>query len=115
MAGEVEERVKPWRWPGMWFRDEKFWRDVGSRTLSAVFAAGIIYVFAVAGGYVAKPDFIPVIILFVVTATVFGMHRYHLRHPKMTYKQERTFLLVGIAVTVVLLVTTATDFFGLLP
>jgi hypothetical protein len=40
----------------MWFKDEKFWRDVGSRTLAAVIAAGIIYGFALAAGYVARPN-----------------------------------------------------------
>lgn len=48
--------MKPWRWPGMWFKDEKFWRDVGSRTLAAVFAAGVIYVCALLGGYVQRPN-----------------------------------------------------------
>lgn len=58
-----EPAGKPWRWPGVWFRQESFWRDVASRTLAAVFAAGIVYVFAVAGGYVSKPNVLPFVAL----------------------------------------------------
>jgi len=39
-----------------WFRQESFWRDVGSRTLAAVFAAAIIYLGALLLGYVSKPN-----------------------------------------------------------
>ena len=55
--------MQPWRWPGQWLKDEKFWREVGSRTLSAVIAAGIIYLFAIAAGYVRRP----VVSVFVVS------------------------------------------------
>jgi hypothetical protein len=49
------EEGKPWQWPGQWVRQESFWRDVGTRTLSAVFAAGLVYVIAVILGYVRRP------------------------------------------------------------
>jgi hypothetical protein len=30
---ELEKKTKPWQWPGEWFRDQSFWRDVGSDAL----------------------------------------------------------------------------------
>lgn len=52
---EVDEKSKPWRWPGEWIRDEKFWKDVASRTLSGVLAVGVIYVYGLAVGYFQTP------------------------------------------------------------
>ena len=61
MTNPAEEPTsRPWQWPREWFHDEKFWRDVGSRTLAAVIAAGIVYVFALAAGYVARPNILRV-------------------------------------------------------
>lgn len=36
-------------------REEKFWHDVATRTLSAIFAAGFIYIFALGAGYISSP------------------------------------------------------------
>src|SRR4051794_38724234 len=55
MAGTDEETLKPWRWPGQWFRQEAFWRDVGSRTLSALLAGGLAYIAAIGLGYARRP------------------------------------------------------------
>ena len=74
--GNEQPTSRPWQWPREWFRDEKFWRDVGSRTLAAVIAAGIIYLFAVAGGYVARPKTLPFLALLAditVGAWWYGM------------------------------------------
>jgi hypothetical protein len=39
-------------WVASWVRDELFWRDVASRTVSAVVVAGLAAVFAVAAGII---------------------------------------------------------------
>jgi hypothetical protein len=51
-----EPRDKPWHWPREWARDEKFWRDVASRTASSGLVAFFAYVLAVVLGYVKRPD-----------------------------------------------------------
>jgi hypothetical protein len=91
MAGD---EGKPWRWPGQWMRQESFWRDVGSRTLAAVFAAGIIYVFAVAAGYVSRPDGLPVGLLvgWLIVSTWFHVKSSKL-DPTSWYGRVPTWLL----------------------
>ncbi|MDD7814451.1 hypothetical protein PP713_17945 [Mycobacterium sp. CSUR Q5927] len=42
--------LRPWQYPGKWFREEKFWFDMTTRTLSALTAAGVIALFAVIAG-----------------------------------------------------------------
>lgn len=55
-------KTPPWRWPIEWYHDHTFWREVASRTLAAVFAAAIIFVFAVIAGYISGPDVLPLAI-----------------------------------------------------
>jgi hypothetical protein len=85
---------KPWRWPGQWMRQESFWRDVGSRTLAAVFAAGIVYVFAVAAGYVSRPDGLPVglLVTWVIVSLWFHVKSSKL-DPNSWYGKVPTWLL----------------------
>jgi len=45
-----------WRWPLQWVREEKFWRDIGSRVLAGVLTAAIIYLGAVVLGYLHTPE-----------------------------------------------------------
>jgi hypothetical protein len=54
---EIEEKkTKPWQWPGEWFRDEKFWRDVGSRTVSGLIVLFFGYWAALLLGFIKSPD-----------------------------------------------------------
>jgi hypothetical protein len=81
-----EDKAKPWRWPGQWVRDDTFWRDVASRTLSALFASLFIYVFAVAAGYVSRPDVWRLILVLplmvaIFVAVVLLANWYMKRHP----------------------------------
>jgi len=48
--------VRPWQWPGEWFRDEKFWRDVGSRTASGLIVLFFGYWAALLLGFIKSPD-----------------------------------------------------------
>jgi hypothetical protein len=50
------QAVRPWQWPGEWFRDEKFWRDVGSRTLSGLIVLFFGYWAALLLGFIKSPD-----------------------------------------------------------
>lgn len=43
--------LKPWQYPSKWFREEKFWFDMTTRTLSALVAAGVIGLVAIASGF----------------------------------------------------------------
>ncbi len=49
---EKERRL----WLGDWMREESFWRDVATRTLAIVISGAVVYVLALAGGYVQRPD-----------------------------------------------------------
>lgn len=53
---DLENKTKPWQWPGEWFRDEKFWRDVGSRTLSGLIVLFFGYWTALLLGFIKSPD-----------------------------------------------------------
>lgn len=53
---ETEVKSKPWQWPGEWMRDEKFWRDVASRTLAGALVVFIGYLVAVANGLLQVPS-----------------------------------------------------------
>jgi hypothetical protein len=56
---ETDEKpavVRPWQWPGEWFKDEKFWRDVGSRTLSGLIVLLFGYWAALLLGFIKSPD-----------------------------------------------------------
>ncbi|MFJ4029527.1 hypothetical protein ACIPWF_19280 [Paenarthrobacter sp. NPDC089989] len=53
---DTETKSKPWQWPAEWMRDEKFWRDVASRTLSGLLVVLLGYAAAVWLGYIKTPD-----------------------------------------------------------
>lgn len=57
MSEQLEKpQSKPWKWPGEWFRDEKFWRDVASRTTSGILVVIIGLAYAGFTGYIKSPD-----------------------------------------------------------
>jgi hypothetical protein len=85
----MTEGGKPWRWPGVWVRQESFWRDVGSRTLSAVFAAAIVYVFAIVAGYVSKPDVWPTILLLSGIVAYASLNLLTLRRGRRRWANNR--------------------------
>lgn len=68
MADGQNEPVKPSGWLVLWFRDEKFWRDVASRTVSGLIVLLIGYVYAVVSGYIARPNVWPVAMPFALLA-----------------------------------------------
>jgi xanthine/uracil permease len=54
---EARDRYRlahPGNWIQQWARDQSFWRDVASRTLSALIVAFLIFLFAVIAGFI-KP------------------------------------------------------------
>lgn len=57
-VSDAEKPSSPWyRWFGEWLKDEKFWRDVGSRFLSGVLVVFVTWFAAVAFGYLQQPEF----------------------------------------------------------
>jgi len=67
-TSDAEAKPKPWQWPGEWFRDEKFWRDVTARAMSGLVIAFILYLFAVFGGYIK-----PLNLAWIATVWIAGM------------------------------------------
>ncbi|WP_459384533.1 hypothetical protein [Arthrobacter humicola] len=61
-TAQTEKQFKPWQWPGEWMRDEKFWRDVASRTLAGAFVVAIGYLVAVANGLLQVPSVAQVVV-----------------------------------------------------
>jgi len=58
MSEQVEKvKVKPWQWPAEWVKDEKFWRDVATRTAAGLIVGLIGYVFLVLQGVIQSPSF----------------------------------------------------------
>jgi hypothetical protein len=58
---QPEQVQSPWyRWPGEWRRDEKFWREVATRTMAAMLSvgltSGIAYVALRLSDYFKTPD-----------------------------------------------------------
>lgn len=79
---KTEAKAKPWQWPGEWARDEKFWRDVGSRTIAGILVVAFGYLAALAGGYISQPSAIPLVmvvgylVLYIgVTAMLGNLYR----------------------------------------
>ncbi|MFC9420027.1 hypothetical protein [Bacillus mobilis] len=65
---EERHKSKPWQWPGAWMRDEKFWKDVASRTASGLLVVIIGLLYAGAAGYITQPDVRGFLIGFAVVA-----------------------------------------------
>jgi len=53
---ERTRKVTPWLWPLEWASDEKFWRDVASRTVSALIALGVAAFVGFATGVLSVPQ-----------------------------------------------------------
>ncbi|WP_160665114.1 hypothetical protein [Pseudarthrobacter sp. ATCC 49987] len=70
---EVEEKSKPWQWPGEWMRDEKFWRDVASRTLAGALVVAMGYLVAVANGLLQVPPVAQVVVGICFIAGAVGL------------------------------------------
>lgn len=55
MTTEPEQtRSQLWRYPGKWAREESFWREMTTRTLSALLAAGVIVLAGRSAGLFAE-------------------------------------------------------------
>lgn len=61
MTNEPEDRTNPRDWPRKWIREEKFWFDITTRTISALVAALAVFLFALGAGYVKTPSGLEVI------------------------------------------------------
>lgn len=73
---DKEKATKPWQWPNEWARDEKFWRDVATRTASGLLTLFLAYNFAVIAGYLKQPAWLRSIaavvwVLFFLWLTAF--------------------------------------------
>jgi uncharacterized membrane protein len=49
-----DERLRPWHWPRSWFRDEAFWRQVTTATVSTLVTAGVAFLAARFAGVFAQ-------------------------------------------------------------
>jgi hypothetical protein len=49
-----DERLRPWLWPGGWLRDEAFWRQVTTATVSTLLTAGVAFLAARFAGIFAQ-------------------------------------------------------------
>lgn len=57
MSEQIEEKtIKVRDWPREWFHDEKFWKDVASRTVSGSLVVLLGYIAAMVLGYIGTPD-----------------------------------------------------------
>ncbi|MDO9396389.1 MAG: hypothetical protein Q7T71_07585 [Herbiconiux sp.] len=56
MTDPRDDEASPWRWPGQWMREEKFWRDIGTRVLAGVVTAAVVYLGALVLGYLHTPE-----------------------------------------------------------
>ncbi|NHW45936.1 sulfite exporter TauE/SafE family protein [Paenarthrobacter sp. MSM-2-10-13] len=70
---ETETKSKPWQWLGEWMRDEKFWRDVASRTLAGALVVAMGYLVAVANGLLAVPSVAQIFVGVVFIALGVGI------------------------------------------
>jgi hypothetical protein len=115
----VEDQSKPWKWPGEWFRDERFWRDVGSRTLSGLIVLFFGYWAALLLGFIKSPDnfknaFYVTGVALMVIATVIWNEKKPTR-PMRLKLQERLPALTGkvgaaVAYLLAFVIQTATLF-----
>jgi hypothetical protein len=48
-----DERLRPWHWPGGWLRDEAFWRQITTATVSTLMTAGVAFLAARLAGVFA--------------------------------------------------------------
>jgi hypothetical protein len=49
-----DERPRPWHWPGGWVREEAFWRQITTATVSALSTGGIAFLAARFAGLFAQ-------------------------------------------------------------
>lgn len=61
----VENKSKPWQWPREWVKDESFWRDIATKTISASLAALLIYLSGLALGYFSSPHLVGPTIAYI--------------------------------------------------
>ena len=53
---ESSKGPRPRRWLRAWVREEVFWRDVTTRTISGLLVVAITFLAGLAGGYFETPD-----------------------------------------------------------
>jgi hypothetical protein len=49
-----DEILRPWHWPGGWLRDEAFWRQITTATVSALSTGGVAFLAARVAGIFAQ-------------------------------------------------------------
>jgi multisubunit Na+/H+ antiporter MnhB subunit len=55
-VGAAEDEREQQRWLLEWVREESFWRDITTRSLAILISGAVLYILALAGGYVRTPD-----------------------------------------------------------
>jgi multisubunit Na+/H+ antiporter MnhC subunit len=73
VTGQTEEKpqLRPWQWPGEWLRDEKFWKDVATRTVSGALVVFIVFLVGVSNGLLKVPTVMNIVIgLFLIAGGV---------------------------------------------
>lgn len=78
-TSEAEKQSKPWQWPGEWMRDEKFWRDVGSRTIAGFIVVVLGYFSAIGLGYVQQPNYRRIVVVAIAVVFAVLMLAYAIR------------------------------------
>jgi hypothetical protein len=53
-VADDDESLRPWHWPGSWVRDEAFWRQITTATVSALSTGGIAFLAARFAGLFAQ-------------------------------------------------------------
>ncbi|MDQ0869008.1 multisubunit Na+/H+ antiporter MnhB subunit [Arthrobacter sp. V1I9] len=88
-TSEAEKQSKPWQWPGEWMRDEKFWRDVGSRTIAGFIVVILGYFSAIGLGYVQQPNYRRLTVVAIAVVFALIMIAYGIR---TTLNQDKKFI-----------------------
>ncbi|KUM38996.1 hypothetical protein AR689_07530 [Arthrobacter sp. EpRS71] len=60
-----DKEPRAWQWPAIWFKDQSFWRDVASRTMSGIFAVIAIGFLGIAFGYLGAPKLVGPTIFYI--------------------------------------------------
>jgi len=74
-VNNAESTSEPWRWPAQWFKDEKFWREVASRTVSGIIVVTLGFMAAMLMGLFPDSHLRSVRLAFAVLSVLLvGLH-----------------------------------------
>lgn len=112
---EPEVKLKPSEWPREWWHDEKFWKDVASRTVAGAIVVFLGYLAALAGGYIAQPQiYLP--LAMGVIGFLFILNALRVSVKNFKFKEEwRGVLIVGGTFAFIFVILTAAFLPRILP